>query len=279
MTCVLRKRRSGVTVLELLITIFVLLIGMVGIMGVFPVGVRLSRRSSEDIIGAMTAEIGLAAVRCQPNLLKRVKAYSDKNTDGDVLGWDSTEGGVAGIYGTVQNVAPAGGLGPDQIEVIADPGGRDISISRKNGGDDLALMLITSGQAQWKLYRLDAGSQVSGPQFASTANGVTNFAEDGVQSGDKFRLLGASSSDHVWATVPAWFYGSGSGPPSGGYVVGQGAAKNYGYLALVSRVHDLAGAYRVDILVYKAYEKMTPPEGNRPAVGCYTTIVSESMLQ
>ncbi len=268
--------------LELLITIFVLLIGMVGIMGLFPVGVHLSRQSSEDIIGAMTAQIGLAAVRCEPNLHQRVRPYSSENTSGDVLGWDgSAARGVDGIYGWVSNTFPAGNLGVDEMEVAEAPGSRDINIQARDGpgADNLALMLITSGRAQWKLYRLDRQSQTGGPRFASTGSGVADFPADGVVHGDQFRLIGARAGNNVWATVPAGFYGTGSGPPSGGYVLGTGAARNYGYLAIVSQVHGLSGAYRVDIIVYHNYDSSLPPEGNRPAVGCFTTIVSGDMLQ
>jgi len=102
----IRPLDRGVTVLEVLISIFVLLIGITGVIALFPVGVRLSQMGSDDIISAMTAQNALAAVRCQTGLLNRVKPFVDvDNPDGDVLGWTGTQSkGVEKVTGAVVNV-------------------------------------------------------------------------------------------------------------------------------------------------------------------------------
>lgn len=260
------QSRAGVTMLELLITIFVLLIGMVGIMGLFPVGVRLSRQSSVDIVGAMTAQIGLAAVRVEHNLLDHL--------ENDVLGWDGDEERAKGVDGIIGNVAktaadPAGGLADFRIEAnlsTADYRDND-EIEAGDGSDEnRALMLMTSGRAQWKVYRL---SRAAGAYECQ----VADFPADGVEPGDQFRLIGARCNNHVWATVPAGFFDN---PP---HELGTGAAQGYGYLAIVSQAYGLSNAYRVDVLVYQNYDSTLPPEANRPAVGCYTTIISGDMLR
>ncbi len=143
--------------------------------------------------------------------------------------------------------------------------------------NDCALMLMTSGKAQWKLYRLDDETVFSPAMIASTVNGYTDFPADGVQAGDNFKLIGARDIHHVWVTAPERFYGDG-GPPAS-YRLGKGAANGYGYLAIIQRVSGSATAFRVHILVYRNYDESLPPEGNTPAIACYTTILSSDALR
>ena len=74
--------------------------------------------------------------------------------------------------------------------------------------------------------------------------------------------------------MPADFFN-----PSGGYVLGPGAVKGYGYLAIITPVYDEDDSYQVDILVYKAYDEFQAPEGNQPAVACFSTVLSGDMLR
>ncbi len=281
------RHSSGVTILEVLMAIFVMLIGVTGVIALFPVGVKLSQMSCDDIVSAMTAQNALAAVRCQNPLLKYVDPYTDTtNTDGSVLGWTGTESkGIEGISGTVAKVGE-GGLAVTELEVSCGTTltGRTLDVKLKDVNDkmnDRALLLITSGEAIWKLYRLDEGCTTSPSpvKFVSTQNGCTSFPGDSIKATDTFRLIGARNIDHVWATVPSQFYGNGTSPPAQGYKLGQGAADGYGYLAIVTRVYDSTSSFRVDILVYKGYDTALPPEGNLPAVACYTTILSREMLR
>jgi hypothetical protein len=144
--------------------------------------------------------------------------------------------------------------------------------------DNCALLLMTSGNAQNKLYRLDAGTEASPPTFESVGNNCTDFVRHGVSAGDEYRLIGARDVSKRWVTVPEGFYGDGVGPP-GTYELGEGVTPGYGYLAIISRVRNSADTFRIDILVYKGYDESMPPEGNRPAVACYTTILSGEGLQ
>ena len=144
--------------------------------------------------------------------------------------------------------------------------------------NDCALLLMTGGAASWKLYRLDSGSSIAGSKFVSTENGFTDFPKDELKTGDAFRLIGARSTSHVWATVPDQFFGDGTSDPSS-YQLGAGAVSGYGYLAILTRVKDRADTFRIDILIYKNYDASRPPEGNAPAVWCYTTILSSDMLK
>jgi len=278
-----RRTRRGVTVLEVLVAIFVMLIGVTGVISLFPVGVRLSQMSADDVAGAMTVQNALAAVRLQAGLRERVRAYDlVNNPNGDVLAWNTTPDpavseGIGGITGTVTNVGPplptVTELQPSCSNV--DDRTLDVKDADKN---DCALLLMTSGEASWKLYRLDSGSSIASSKFVSTENGYTDFPKDELKTGDAFRLIGARSTGHVWATVPEQFFGDGTGDPSS-YQLGAGAVPGYGYLAVLTRVKDRAETFRVDILVYKNYDASQPPEGNAPAVACYTTILSGDMLK
>jgi hypothetical protein len=146
--------------------------------------------------------------------------------------------------------------------------------------DDCALLLITTGKGRCKLYRLGSETDANPPTFEPTEPGCVNFFADELSMGDTFRLVGARSANGEWATVPPQFFGDGTGPPPGSrYRLGEGATPEYGYLAIVSRLRDTEDTFRVDILVYKGYEETLPPEGNLPAVACYTTILSGGVLQ
>jgi Tfp pilus assembly protein PilV len=284
----MRKRATqsvrGVTILEVLISIFVLLVGVMGIMALFPVGVRFSQMSSDDAISAMTAQNALAAVRVQVGLLERVEPHPGANLKGDVLSWLSDASrGIDGGEGSVDTdgVADEFNTGdPDRFTHmgVAFGTGTDSNTFVVRGGaateDDRGLMLVTSGKAMWKLYRLDRDTDYGSSKVTSTNNGDTNFPGDGIEEGDEFRLLGARSDNHEWATVPARFYEDG--PP---YTLGEGAASGYGYLAIVNRVAGVAQAYRVTILVYKGYDEDLPPEANEPAIACYVTILSSDLLR
>ncbi len=276
-----RKANDGVTMLEVLIAIFVLLIGITGVYALFPVGVRLSQKSSDDIISAMTAQNALAAIRVQTGLLDRVQPYTGSNTSGDVLGWiNSASEGIDGItdqiIDNVGSSAPGDELGLEELEF--HPGSEEMfNVKDGSAGNYCALMLITSGNAMWKLYRLDRASSYSPGKVVSTQTGCTNFPADGVKAGDTFRLLGALDNNGVWATAPTQFYANGLS--SGSYTLGTGAADNYRYLALINRVSNSTATFRVHILVYKGYDQELPPEGNLPAVACYTTVLSADMLR
>ena len=272
----------GVTVLEVLIAVFVLLVGMVGVFALFPVGVTFSQRSADDIIGAMTAQNALAAVRVQLNFKERLDSYATDNLNGDVLSWDTTrsrsvDGGV-GAVSIVSNEFGGDVNRHTEMGVQFDTNTIDdktfIGKDFVAADDDRALMLMTSGRATWKLYRLDHDTSFTGSKVSSTKNGVTNFPGDGIKEDDTFRLIGARDDSGAWATVPVGFYENGAP-----YTLGKGAAAGYGYLAIVNRVKEKEQAYRVTILVYKGYDDDQPPEGNEPAIACYVTILSSDLMR
>ncbi|MFH1730195.1 MAG: hypothetical protein ABIF82_00910 [Planctomycetota bacterium] len=286
-----RQSIRGVTVLEVLIAVFVLLVGVTGVIALFPVGVRFSQMSADDVASAMTAQNALAAVRVQKDLLKRLDGYvTTSNENGDVLWWTGSGGvskGVDGITGTVNTVYSAFG-NPDELTHIqvffnGTPSGC-FNVRAANGSaaaeDNCALLLMTSGRAASKLYRLDTGSSYTNSELWSVGH-ETNFPEDGIKGGasgqgDGFRLIGARDKTHRWVTLPDRFYEDG---PSSGYKLGQGSAEGYGYLAIINRVSGISRAYRVTILVYKGYDEDRPPEANQPAIGCYATILSADTLR
>jgi hypothetical protein len=130
---------------------------------------------------------------------------------------------------------------------------------------------MIDGPAANKLYRLDDGSSLSGELVSDIDE--TKFEFDGIANTNNFRLLGARDESSEWATVPAGFL-----KVTGTFHLGRGAVEGYGYLAIITRLEGQDDTFRVDILVYKGYNSSLPPEGNLPAVACYTTIVSGDML-
>ncbi len=281
-----RHLNRGVTVLEVLISVFVLLIGITGVIALFPVGVRFSQMSTDDAISAMTAQRALAAVRVQSNTLGRLGGYvAGSNEDGDTLSWNGTiSRGIDEITGEALTMVGEHDTGfPDRHTHMgvafdgADGESFDVMTSGAQANqDDRALMLMTSGRAMWKLFRLDRDTNFTTSRVASTKNGIASFPSSGIKEGDEFRLIGARDKNKVWVTVPDGFYENG---PSTGYKLGPGAAEGYGYLAILNRVKGISGAYRVTILVYKGYSEDMPPEGNDPAIACFTTILSGDLLR
>lgn len=285
-----RQSIRGVTVLEVLIAVFVLLVGVTGVIALFPIGVRFSQMSADDVVSAMTAQNALAAVRVQKDLLERLDGYTTTNENGDVLWWTGSGGiskGIDNVTGTVKTVYSELG-NPDElthIQVFFEDTPSGCFKARATNGsataqDNCALLLMTSGKAAWKLYRLDTGSSYTNSELWSLGHD-TNFPGDGIkegvdEEGDGFRLIGARDKTHRWATLPDRFYEDG---PSSGYKLGQGSAEGYGYLAIINRVSGISRAYRVTILVYKGYDEDLPPEANQPAIGCYATILSADMLR
>ena len=284
MYATVKKPTRGVTVLEVLISIFVLLIGITGITALFPVGARLSKMSTDDATSAMTVMNAIAAVRAQQGLLDRLAPYEVKDT-GDVLGWTGEHSeGVDGITGDVDTVSDEFDLGvPDRHTHIGatfhDATATRFNVMIESGNqedeDDRGLMFFTSGNALWKLYRLGKDTSYTNSKVACTLFLDTNLPGDGVKPGDTFRVIGARDKNHEWVTVPENFFKK----PSGYYELGKGAAEGYGYLAILNRVKGSSNAYRVIVLVYKGYDKDLPTEGNLPAIGCYGTILSGGMLQ
>jgi len=70
LACAARARRRGVTLIEVVIAIFVLSIGIVGILSLFPTGYRLTRRAVERSISALAARHALARVYGRINDIK-----------------------------------------------------------------------------------------------------------------------------------------------------------------------------------------------------------------
>jgi len=271
------RPNRGVTVLEVLVSIFVLLIGITGVVSLFPIGVRLSQMSTDDVVSAMTFQNAVAAARVYVNLLDRVLPYDADHPLGDVLAWaDGESDGIDGIKGVVGSAPSATEFDPDFL-TGDDGGGRTLDVSDANK-DDCALLLMTSGRAAWKLYRLgkdasnnpsDLSTFISGP----TVSGCTDFTTDGVREDDSFILLGARDENHHWATIPFGFYDG-----AGLYQLGAGAAEGYGYLAIINRVQDSVTSFRLHVLVFKGYDNGLPPEANAPAVAYYTMIMSGDLL-
>jgi Tfp pilus assembly protein PilV len=274
------SRRRGTTHLEVMVSLVVLLFGATGAIALFPVGVRLNRTATDDVLSAMTAQNALAAVLTEPGLRDRVRTYvaageAGENANGDVLGWatDAAKRGVEGLAGTVVAVGSS-----TSLQMTFDNAtGRTLAVKDADGDNHFCgLMLMANGPAANKLYRLGEGSSISGGQLVSGV-AETRFDTDRIAENGAFRIIGARDRAGQFATVPADFYNhaNGSIPP---FHPGRGAAEGYGYLAVVTRLEGQDDTFRVDILVYKGYDSGLPPEGNLPAVACYTTIVSGDML-
>ncbi|MHC4101017.1 MAG: type IV pilus modification PilV family protein, partial [Planctomycetota bacterium] len=58
-------RRNGFTLMEVLIAIFILGIGVIGIAALFPAGIAQQRSSVDDVLGPVVADNAMALLRAR----------------------------------------------------------------------------------------------------------------------------------------------------------------------------------------------------------------------
>jgi len=249
MLCRRHNPVSGVTLIEVVIAIFVLSVGVMGVMSLFPAGYKLTSRSLERSISALAARHALARLAgfitsgefhapppCQISEAERVGTISGVNRDSlvvRVLGDEkpSSWGSLSGFY-----------------------------------------IVMTSGTAEGHIYRINTYKSDSATlTFQDNVVFRTNLNESGepVRVGDTFAIIGVpvpssqAGADKCFPTtftdtasnnrvVPVATYGyppEGAETPEGRTDWQKTWRYTYGCI-LSAPSREMSGILRVDIFVY-----------------------------
>lgn len=185
-------RCRGVTLIEVVISIFVLSIGIMGIMALFPTGYRLARTSVERSVGALAARHAQARLYGRINLIKAPST----NTATEPLA------GLSEVYrvGTIRAIT---GINQVQCQVMGnqDP---NWTVSLTD-----YYMVLTSGSAVGRCYRITASGSdtlTCGLTRFNYNPGETQY--EPVRAGDHFAIIGNKTGTKSYPTA---FLGALSG--------------------------------------------------------------------
>jgi len=246
------SRRRGVTLIEVVIAIFVLSIGILGIMSLFPAGYQLTRRAVERSTAALAARHALARVYGRGNLI--VGASDNATTE--------PLSAVTEPYrvGTVATVAA------NQLTCFVLGNGNP-------SWPNLAgyYFVMTSGSADGHFYRISSGSGNT-LNFDARFNMNTERAYEPVRVGDHFAIIGAKTGTLSFPakflsttaagsdlrTVPVATYGKRDAPKD---------QWRYSYACVFSASSpEMRQTLRLDIFVYRGFPykcDTTPTGANR----------------
>ncbi|MFW6163960.1 MAG: type IV pilus modification PilV family protein, partial [Planctomycetota bacterium] len=173
-----RAAAAGVTLVEVVIAIFVLTVGVLGIISLFPTGYRLGQMSFDRSVAALAARDAL------PRVLAELKPggsldYPDDDTQ------------------SLASVADE-----DRVGIIAEIPGQTQVRCKTHGGTrtpsydsmDGYYLVITSGSASGKAYRITGGSgntlTCSNAQFRRW----NDDTGDRIRVGDHYAIIGSTNS-------------------------------------------------------------------------------------
>jgi len=262
MLCRRHNPVSGVTLIEVVIAIFVLSVGVMGIMSLFPAGYKLTSRSLERSISALAARHALA----------RLAGFITSSAFTPPQPCQISE---AERVGTVSGV----NRGSLVVRVLGDQ--KPSSWGSLSG----FYIVMTSGTAEGHIYRISSyDSDGATLTFHDNVVFRTEVNEDGepVRVGDTFAIIGGSQGTACFPTgftdntsnsrvVPVATYGH---PPEGA----QAWRFTYGCI-LSAPSREMSGTLRVDIFVYYG---LTPDsnaslaDANELVIGHYVAYLSLS---
>jgi len=272
-----RKTLSGVTLLEVVIAIFVLSVGVMGIMSLFPAGYKLTSRSLERSISALAAHHALA----------RLAGFITSSSFEPPRPCRVSE---VERLGTVKEIHRTSLV----VRVLGDekPSSWPSSLSG-------FYIVMTSGSAEGHLYRINTyATDTATLTFLDNVRFRTNLNEDGepVRVGDTFALIGVPSSQagatksfprtfHTTTpsgrTVPVANYGyppEGAETPEGHEKWQKTWRFTYGCI-LSAPSQEMRETLRVDIFVYHGLapdSNANLAEANELVIGHYVAYLSLS---
>jgi len=279
------KPASGVTLIEVVIAIFVLSVGVMGIMSLFPAGYKLTTRSIERSVSALAAR----------HALGRLAGFVTSATFTPPQPCPISE---VERLGTIHEVNRAKLF----VKVLGDE--KPSSWPTSLGG---YYIVMTSGSAEGHIYRINSytpndtdsqGHSAASLTFHDNVVFRTNLTESGepVRVGDTFALIGVPSSQ-AGATkcFPTNFTNTTSdnraipvatyGYPPEGAETSEGHTRwqktwRYTYGCILSAPsQEMRETLRVDIFVYHGFtpdSNANLAEANELVVGHYVAYLSLS---
>jgi hypothetical protein len=291
LTAIARSRREGVTLIEVVIAIFVLSIGIMGIMSLFPAGYKLTRRSVERSVAALAARHALARV------VGKTDQLSMPAVDAEALSnvFEAHRvGTVSGVEASWLHCKILGGAQPSSWQI----GGADDQLQGY-------YLVMTSGSANGHFYKIAENKKTDS---CSTCPSPTNKCQrlrfysdikfntgqekryEPVRVGDHFALIGSKTGSKCYPlrflgdtlgggelrTMPVATYGDPNAPKD---------TWRYSYGCIISApAPEMTETFRLDVFVYRGFpykcpptvggEAVVPKQINQLAVGHYVAYMS-----
>ncbi len=178
----LAQRRRGVTLIEVVISIFVLSMGIVGIISLFPAGYRMTRKSVERSIAALASRHALARVYGRINSIKAPVPAEEPL----ITVPEARRNGV--VYAVQANSLECRILGG----VV---GGQDPQWTQVTTGLANYYMVMTSGTAEGHVYKITSNTNNT-VSFANVRFNVlaTEREYEPVRVGDSFTIIGVKGT-------------------------------------------------------------------------------------
>ncbi len=277
MLCRRHNPVSGVTLIEVVIAIFVLSVGVMGIMSLFPAGYKLTSRSLERSISALAAR----------HALGRLAGFITSASFTPPKPCQISEVERLGTVKTVNRTSLV-------VRVLGD--------EKPSWPSNLSgyYIVMTSGSAEGHLYRIDTYDSGNATlRFHDNVVFRTSLSESGepVRVGDTFAIIGIPSSpdDPTTKCFPTNFTNTSSsnrvipvatyGYPPEGAETSEGHSRwqrtwRYTYGCILSAPSpEMRETLRVDIFVYHGFtpdSNATLAEANELLVGHYVAYLSLS---
>ena len=251
------RPRAGVTLVEVVIAIFVLTVGVLSIIALFPAGYTLGQSALNRSVAALAARDAHA----------RIVAASRHS------GFSFPTGTLASVHQS-DRVGTVDGINDHSL--VCKVRGEDPSWDDDFGG---CYCVITSGAAAGGVYRISSSSSDT-LTFASTGSHQVTFragtdatAGEPVRIGDHFAIIGAPSH----GDYPSTFLSGGSGRTVD--IAAQGdldkEPKDYCYGCILSPpAPDTPRLYRVDVFVYRNFQPTGEIEDQDRPVGHFVTYIT-----
>jgi len=265
-----RRRCEGVTLVEVVIAIFILTVGVLGIISLFPTGYKLGQRAFDRSVGALAARDALPRITAE---LRR--------SGGSLSYPSSTQTLTNNVHerdrvGTISQVVSA-------ISLRCKTRGGDYnpSYTGLTGG---YYLVMTSGSAVGKLYRITgaSGNQLT---FSNAKFRTANANEgDPIRVGDHYAIIGSKSPANS-KCFPTAFLTTGAnnrtwecathGIREPRYRQPGNPSWEYSYGCILSAPSkEMAKLYRVDVFVFRAFDPGLVVDKQRPA-GHYVTYIAQ----
>jgi len=269
------RGRRGVTLIEVVIAIFVLSVGILGIMSLFPAGYRLTRMSVERSVAALAARHALARVVGKTDQLD-----FDLDPATEPLSYVAEAYRVGTIKAVTQTMLTCKVLGN------ITPGWPSL-----NG----YYLVMTSGSAEGHFYKINTNTSTANGQDVTFQDSIQfrtgqSRKDEPVRVGDHFAVIGCKTGtdrfparfidDTVTSaglrTIPVATYGSPDAPRDGW---------RYSYGCILSAPPpEMTGTFRLDIFVYRGFpykcpetvdsQKVIPKQTNQLTIGHYVAYMS-----